>query len=124
MIQDIYQKAYDWARTHTFEAVEIDYASRLALKMLDDSCNMIDEDRKIFFFVYDALSDRDDLDLNDARNQLIQRARDRQTILSKAEFASEIHACKVEVMQSTEKKDMKQFKQMVRENLKNFTARV
>ncbi len=46
---DIYQKAYDWAKTHNFEPIEIEYASKLALKMLDDSCQMSSEDRKMFF---------------------------------------------------------------------------
>ena len=117
MQKNIYQKAYDWAKTNTFEPIEIDYATRLALKMLDDSCNMTDEDRKIFFYVYDALSDREDLKLQDDVNQLIQLARDRQTIISKPEFASKIHTCKMEVMQSTKKTDMKKFKKMVRDNL-------
>jgi len=117
MQENIYQKAYEWSKSYPFEAIEIDYASRLALKMLDDSCNMGNEDRKLFFYVYDALCDREDLSLDDPRNELIQRARDRETILSKAEYASEIHDCKEEVMQSTQKVDMKRFKKMVRENL-------
>jgi hypothetical protein len=117
MEPDIYKKAYDWALTHTFEEIEIDYAARLALKMLDDSCNMTHEDRKVFFNVYDALTDREDVKLEDDVNQLIQLARNRETIFSKPEFAHIVHACKMEVMQSTEKKHMKKYKKMVRENL-------
>jgi len=117
---DIYQKAYNWALTHTFEEVEIDYASRLALKMLDDSCNMTHEDRKMFFYVYDAITDREDIKLDDEVNQLLRLARNRQTIFSKPEFAPIVHACKMEIMQSTEKKFMKRFKKMVRKNLGLF----
>lgn len=117
---DIYQKAYNWALTHTFEDVEIDYASRLALKMLDDSCNMTHEDRKMFFYVYDAITDREDIKLDDEVNQLLRLARNRQTIFSKPEFAPIVHACKMEIMQSTEKKFMKRFKKMVRKNLGLF----
>lgn len=117
MENNIYQKAYDWALVHTFEDIEIDYAARLALKMLDDSCNMTHEDRKVFFYVYDALTDRVDIKLEDEVNQLIQLARNRQTIFSKPEFAHIVHACKLEVMQSTEKRDMKRYKKMVRRNL-------
>jgi hypothetical protein len=120
MEEDIYQKAYDWALTHTFEEVEIDYASRLALKMLDDSCNMTHEDRKMFFYVYDAITDREDIKLDDEVNQLLRLARNRQTIFSKPEFAPIVHACKMDIMQSTEKKFMKRFKKMVRKNLGLF----
>ncbi len=117
MEENIYQKGYDWALTYNFEAVEIDYAARLALKMLDDSCNMSHEDRKVFFYVYDALCDREDITLDDEVNQLIKLARNRQTIFSKPEFAPIVHACKMEVMQTTEKKYMKRFKKLVRKNL-------
>jgi len=117
MEDNIYKKAYDWAFVHAFEDIEIDYAARLALKMLDDSCNMTHEDRKVFFNVYDALTDRTDIKLEDDVNQLIQLARNRETIFSKPEFAHIVHACKLEVMQSTEKRDMKRYKKIVRKNL-------
>lgn len=117
MEEDIYQKAYNWALTYEFSDVEVDYAARLALKMLDDSCNMSHEDRKVFFYVYDAITDRADITLDDEVNQLIGLARNRQTIFSKPEFAPIVHACKMEVMQSTEKKYMKRFKKLVRNNL-------
>ena len=117
MEENIYQKAYEWATKHTFEPIEIDYASRLTLKMLDDACNMSHEDRKVFFYVYDALTDREDIKLDDEVNQLIRLARNRQTIFSKPEFAPIVHACKMEVMQTTEKKFMKRFKKLVRNNL-------
>ncbi len=117
MEEDIYQKAYNWATTHTFEAIEIEYASKLALKMLDNSCNMSHEMRKVFFFVYDALTDRKDIKLEDDINQLIQLSRNRETIFSKPEFAPIVHACKIEVMPTMEKKYMKRYKKMVRKNL-------
>jgi hypothetical protein len=117
MEENIYQKAYNWATTHTFEPIEIEYASKLALKMLDNSCNMTHEDRKVFFYVYDALTDRSDITLEDDVNQLIQLARNRETIFSKPEFAPIVHACKMEVMPTMEKKYMKRYKKMVRKNL-------
>jgi len=117
MEENIYQKAYNWATTHTFEPIEIEYASKLALKMLDNSCNMSHEDRKVFFYVYDALTDRSDIKLEDDVNQLIQLSRNRETIFSKPEFAAIVHACKMEVMPTMEKKYMKRYKKMVRKNL-------
>jgi len=117
MEENIYQKAYNWATTHTFEPIEIEYASKLALKMLDNSCNMSHEDRKVFFYVYDALTDRSDIKLEDDVNQLIQLSRNRETIFSKPEFAPIVHACKMEVMPTMEKKYMKRYKKMVRKNL-------
>lgn len=117
MEKDIYQTAYDWALTHNFEPVEIDYAARLSIKMLDDSCNMSHSDRKVFFYVHDALIDRKDVELNDDINSLIKLARNRDTIFSKPEFANIVHACKIDVMQSTEKKFMKRYKKMVRKHL-------
>ncbi|MFW0742505.1 hypothetical protein ACN09N_03735 [Aliarcobacter butzleri] len=47
-MSDIFKKAYDWAKIHNFEPIQIDYASKLALKMLDDSCQMTAHDREVF----------------------------------------------------------------------------
>lgn len=117
MEENIFQKAYNWAKTYEFTDTEIDYAAKLALKMLDDSCNMNTEDRKIFFFVYDAIADRDDIKLEDEVNQLIGLARNRATIFSKPEFAPIVHACRMEIIPTMQKKYMKRYKKMVRSNL-------
>lgn len=114
---DIYQKAYDWAKTYDFEPIEIEYSSKLALKMLDDSCKMTSDDRKMFFYVYDAISDREDIVLDDDVNKLILLARDRNTIYSKPEFAQIVHACRLEIIPSMLKVHMKAFKRMVRKQL-------
>ncbi|HHD74369.1 MAG TPA: hypothetical protein ENL00_00895, partial [Nitratifractor sp.] len=87
MDDTIYQKAYDWAYSYEFKERDVDYAARLALKMLDNSCAMSNEERKVFFYVYDAITDRADIKLEDEVNQLLRLARDRDTILSKPEFA-------------------------------------
>ena len=60
-MSDIFKKAYHWAKIHSFEPIQIDYASKLALKMLVDSCQMTSHDRKVFFNVYDAICDRTDM---------------------------------------------------------------
>jgi len=114
---DIYQKAYNWAKTYDFEPIEIEYAAKLALKMLDDSCQMSSEDRKMFFYVYDAICDRDDICLDDDMNKLILLARDRDTIYSKPHYAHIIHACKEEVIPKMLRVHMKAYKKMVRKNL-------
>ena len=114
---DIFRKAYEWALTHNFELIEIDYASKLALKMLDDSCQMSLHDREIFFNVYDAICDRADISLDDDVNRLIILARNRDTIYSKPELASIVHACKEEIIPNMLKVHMKAFKAMVRRNL-------
>ena len=107
---DIYKKAYDWAYSHNFEPIEIEYASKLALKMLDDSCQMTHEDRKMFFYVYDAITDRKDIALEDDVNKLIILARDRNTIFSKPELANIVHACKEEIISKMLKVHMKAYK--------------
>jgi hypothetical protein len=114
---DICKKAYDWAYSHNFESIQIEYAAKLALKMLDDSCQMTHEDRKMFFYVYDALTDRTDVILDDDINKLIVLARDRETIFSKKEYTDIIHACKEEVIPNMLKVHMKAYKKMVRKNL-------
>ena len=114
---DIFRKAYEWALTHNFELIEIDYASKLALKMLDDSCQMSLHDREVFFNVYDAICDRADISLDDDVNRLIVLARNRDTIYSKPELATIVHACKEEIIPNMLKVHMKAFKAMVRKNL-------
>lgn len=117
MEENIYQKAYDWAMQYEFKDIEIDYAARLALKMLDNSCAMSHDERKVFFYVYDAITDRKDIQLDDDVNKLLSLARNRETLFSRPKFAPIVHACKMEIMQSTEKKYMKRFKNKVRKNL-------
>ncbi len=112
-----FKKAYDWAYTHNFEPIEIEYASKLALKMLDDSCKMNAHDREVFFNVYDALCDREDIDFSDDVNKMIQLGRDRNTILAKPEYAAAIHACKEEIIPQMLKVHMKAYKQMVRKSI-------
>lgn len=116
-MMDICKKAYDWALTFDFEAIQIEYAAKLALKMLDDSCKMNSEERAMFFNVYDAITDREDIVLDDEMNQLIVLARDRNTIYSKPQFAPIIHACRIEVIPNMLKVHMKAYKKMVRTNL-------
>jgi hypothetical protein len=114
---DILKKAYDWAYTHEFTPIEIEYAGKLALKMLDDSCQMSSEERMMFFYVYDALTDREDVILNDDMNKLVFLARDRATIYSKPEYANIVHACKEDIIPNMLKVHMKAFKAMVRKNV-------
>ena len=45
-MSEYFKKAYDWASTYDFEDIDIEYASKLALKMLDDSCQMNSHDRE------------------------------------------------------------------------------
>jgi hypothetical protein len=115
--KDDFKRAYDWALSHEFTEIEIDYASKLALKMLDDSCAMSHDDRKIFFNVYDAIVDREDIKLISDVDNLLLLARNRQSIYSKPEFAPVVHACRLDIMPTAEKKYMKRFKKMVRKNL-------
>jgi hypothetical protein len=116
-MNDIFKKAYNWALTHNFKDIDIEYASKLALKMLDDSCQMNSFDREIFFNVYDAICDRKDILLDDDVNHLIKTARNRTTIYSKPELASIVHACRLEIIPSMLKVHMKAYKSMVRKNL-------
>ncbi len=116
-MSDIFKKAYDWAKIHNFEPIQIDYASKLALKMLDDSCQMTSHDREVFFNVYDAICDRSDINLDDDVNKLIMLARDRNTIYSKPEFANIIHACKEEIIPNMLREHMKAFKEKKKKNL-------
>jgi alpha-D-ribose 1-methylphosphonate 5-triphosphate diphosphatase PhnM len=114
---NLFKKAYDWASTYDFKDIDIEYASKLALKMLDDSCQMNFHDREVFFNIYDALCDRADINLDDDVNHLIKSARDRKTIYSKPQLASIVHACKEEIIPNMLKVHMKAYKAMVKKNL-------
>jgi len=114
---DILEKAYNWALTYKFEDIEVEYAGKLALKMLDDSCQMSSEERRMFFYVYDAICDRIDISLDSDMDKLILLARDRNTIYSKKEFANIVHACKEDIIPNMLKVHMKAFKAMVRKNI-------
>ena len=65
----------------------------------------------------DAICDRADISLDDDVNRLIVLARNRDTIYSKPELATIVHACKEEIIPNMLKVHMKAFKAMVRKNL-------
>lgn len=114
---ELCKKAYNWALSYHFEPIQIEYACKLALKMLDDACKMSHEERRVFFHIYDAIVDREDIELTGEVNKLILLARDRNTIFSKQEFAPMVHACRMEVIPNMLKVHMKAYKKMVRDAL-------
>ena len=85
--------------------------------MVDDACIMSHEERDIFFHVYDAICDREDIALTGEVNKLILLARDRNTILAKEEYADIVHACRLEIIPNMLRVHMKAYKKMVREQV-------
>jgi hypothetical protein len=71
-----------------------------------------------FFNVYDAICDRSDINLDDDVNKLIMLTRDRNTIYSKPEFATIVHACKEEIIPNMLREHMKALRQWLEKILK------
>ena len=68
-------RVYEWAKTYDFNKVELEYATILALKILDRQCQMDDDNYNLFIHVYDGICDKENTPFNKEVHQTIQKAR-------------------------------------------------
>ena len=105
------------AMGYEFSDIDYEYATILALKILDNQCNMDAEDKTIFMIIYDTMTIRDDKPLNKKVHAFIEEARIDGSLKLKEEYKDAIHTIRVEYMERMEKEDMKAYKARMRQNL-------
>jgi len=105
--------AYEWAKTNEISEQEVQYATILALKILDDSCKMDLDNYNLFMAVYDGINDKVPCPLNKKVHEIIELSRCDDPIIPKDEYKDIIHNLRVTMMKDMEKSVMKAYKQTI-----------
>ena len=106
-----------WAMGFEFDELDYEYATILALKILDKQCKMDAQDKTIFMIIYDTMAQREDKPLDKKVHEFIAEARVEDSLELKEEYKEPIHAIRVEYMERMEKENMKAYKARMRQNL-------
>ncbi len=111
-----------WALGFKFSEQEYEYATILALKILDKKCKMNEEDQALFMAVYDGMLLQEGSPLNQEVHQAIAKARETDPLIPSQEYKETIHQLCKEAVGSMEKPKMKAYKAFVRSFLENEEA--
>ena len=104
---------YEWAKTYSFDDVEVYYCTLLALKILDGHCKMDYDNYNLFMGVYDGILDKPNTPFNKKVHQIIQLSRVDDPLVPKDEYKQSIQSLRVAMMKDMDKASMKAFKQKV-----------
>ncbi len=104
---------YEWAKTYDFDEEQLQYATILALKILDGQCKMDYDNYNLFMSVYDGICDKVATPFDKKVHKIIELARTNDPIIPKDEYKEAIHALRVAMMKDMDKPTMKAFKQLV-----------
>ena len=110
---DDLSNAYEWAKTNKFNEVEIQYATILALKILDRQCKMDYDSYNLFMSVYDGINDQVPCPFDKGVHTIINFSRGNDPIVPKSEYKEAIHNLRIAMMGNMNKPTMKAFKQLV-----------
>jgi len=104
---------YEWAKTHNFSEEEIQYATILALKILDDECKMDYDNYNLFMSVYDGINDKPNTPFNLSVHRIIDLARAKDPIKADPVYKEMIGELRLAMMKDMKKPIMKAFKNLV-----------
>jgi hypothetical protein len=107
---------YEWAKTFEFDEVELHYCTLLALKILDDKCNMDYDNYNLFMSVYDGICDKNPTPFDKKVHKIIGMSRSNDPIVPDPSYKEAIGKLRVVMMENMDKPSMKAFKQLVWDN--------
>ena len=105
--------AYEWAKTYNFSEEEIQYATILALKILDDECKMDYDNYNLFMSVYDGICDKVNTPFNLSVHSIIELSRAKDPIKADPVYKDMIGELRLAMMKDMKKPIMKAFKNLV-----------
>ncbi len=105
--------AYEWAKTYNFSEEQIQYATLLALKILDGECKMDYDNYNLFMSVYDGIKDKHNTPFDMSVHSIIDLARAKDPIKADPIYKDMIHKLRVVMMRDMQKPIMKAFKNLV-----------
>ena len=104
---------YEWAKTHKFSEEQIQYATILALKILDDECKMDYDNYNLFMSVYEGINDKVNTPFNLSVHRIIELARANDPIKASPVYKDMIGELRVAMMKDMKKPIMKAYKNLV-----------
>jgi hypothetical protein len=104
---------YEWAKTYEFSEEEVQYMTILALKILDDECQMDYDNYNLFMSVYDGIKDKNNSPFNMSVHSIIDLARAKDPIKADPVYKEMIGELRVTMMKEFHKPTMKSFKNLV-----------
>jgi len=116
------ENALVWAMGFKFSEQEYEYATILALKILDKKCQMNEDDQALFMAVYDGMALQTGSPLTTELHATIAKAREENPLESSREYKLTIHELCKEAVAKMEKPKMKAYKAFVRSFLANEEA--
>lgn len=108
---------YEWAKTYDFSDEEIQYATILALKILDGECKMDYDNYNLFMSVYEGIKDKKNTPFNLSVHKIIDLARAADPIKASPVYKEMITELRVTMMKDMKKPTMKAFKNLVWDRL-------
>lgn len=104
---------YEWAKTYEFDEIQTQYATILALKILDKQCKMDYDNYNLFMSVYDGINDKTPTPFDKKVHKIIEQSRCDDPLVPKQEYKEVIHNLRIAMMENMHKPHMKAFKQLV-----------
>jgi len=117
---NVLQKALNWAKEYEFTAIDIEYATKLAIKMLLDNCKMSYEERLLFMVVYYGISQKNPNPVDPDIFRLLEVARSDDILVPNEAYVSQLKELWNEEKANFVKTSMKAYKALIRENLSHL----
>lgn len=109
--------ARQWAKSYTFSDIQTQYATILALKILDGKCQMSGEDQTIFMAVYDGIGEKIPSPWTTPLHRLISQSRVEGQLACHPSSQDTIKFHRQEAEGAMQRPIMKSYKAMVRQAL-------
>lgn len=114
---DDLSSGYEWAKTHAFDEEELQYATIIALKILDGEACVDYDSQNILMSVYDGLVDKHSKPLNKKVHEIIELSRTQDPIIPKDEYKEIIHNIKTAMLENVDEDEVAAFEQFIWENI-------
>ena len=108
---------YEWAKTHSFDEVELHFCTIMALNILDGVSNNDYDSKNILMSVYDGISDKNPSPFDKKIHQIIDLARSKDPIIPKTEYEDVITNLRVSLTKDLDNNSYERFEQFIWENI-------
>jgi hypothetical protein len=113
---DDMSSVYEWAKTYSFDEVQLQYATIIALEILDDASDMDYDNYNLFISMYEGICDNVQVEFNGKVQQLIALSRGDDPLIPKKEYKDAIHNLRIAIAKDMDESYMELFKQLVWDN--------
>ena len=113
---DDMSSVYEWAKTSSFDEMQIHCATFIALEILDASSNMDYDDYNLFISMYEGLCDNGQITLDGKIHKIIALSLGDDPIIPKTEYKEVIHSLRLAMLKNIDLDEVELFKKLVWDN--------